>query len=136
MYCFLSFKIVWSISSSFLTFWSAGPRRPSDQSDAIVAGFLCMFLPVYISMSRRRSPTLFSVFGFAPSATALSKRSTRAQINILNCLPPLLALCRYQFDWLPSPPPPPGHPGAFAPKCVPSPRAFAQQKMPGGRANK
>ena len=28
-------------------------------------------------------------------------------------------------------PPPPGHPGAFAPKCVPSPRAFAQQKMPG-----
>ena len=32
--------------------------------------------------------------------------------------------------------PPPGHPGAFAPKCVPSPGAFAQQKMPGGRANK
>ena len=31
---------------------------------------------------------------------------------------------------------PPGHPGAFAPKCVPSPRAFALQKMPGGRANK
>ena len=31
---------------------------------------------------------------------------------------------------------PPGHPGAFAPKCVPSPRAFAQKKMPGGRANK
>ena len=27
---------------------------------------------------------------------------------------------------------PPGHPGAFAPKCVSSPRAFAQQKMPGG----
>ena len=26
---------------------------------------------------------------------------------------------------------PPGHPGAFAPKRVPSPRAFAQQKMPG-----
>ena len=30
---------------------------------------------------------------------------------------------------------PPGHPGGFAPKCVPSPRAFAQQKMPGSRAN-
>ena len=42
-------------------------------------------------------------------------------------------LCRYQFDRLPSPP---GHPGAFARKCVPSPRAFAQQKMPGGWANK
>ena len=26
---------------------------------------------------------------------------------------------------------PPGHPGAFAPKCLPSPGAFAQQKMPG-----
>ena len=42
-------------------------------------------------------------------------------------------LCRYQFDQFPSPP---GHPGAFVLKCVPSPRAFAQQKMPGGRANK
>ena len=31
---------------------------------------------------------------------------------------------------------PPGHPGAFAPKCVPSLMAFAQQKMRGGRANK
>ena len=30
----------------------------------------------------------------------------------------------------------PGHPGAFAPKCVPSPRAFAQQKILGDRANK
>ena len=44
-----------------------------------------------------------------------------------------LWLCRYQFDRLPSPP---GTPGAFAPKCVPSPGAFAQQKMPGGWANK
>ena len=30
----------------------------------------------------------------------------------------------------------PGHPGAFASKYVPSPRAFAQQKMPRGRASK
>ena len=29
-----------------------------------------------------------------------------------------------------------GHPGAFAPECVPSSGAFAQQKMPEGRANK
>ena len=28
--------------------------------------------------------------------------------------------------------PPTGHPKAFALKCVPSPRAFAQQKVPGG----
>ena len=31
---------------------------------------------------------------------------------------------------------PPRHPGAFAPKGMLSPRAFAQQKMPGGRVNK
>ena len=45
---------------------------------------------------------------------------------------PEVMLCRYQFDGggrLP-----PRAPGAFAPKCVPSPRAFAQQKMPGGWA--
>ena len=40
--------------------------------------------------------------------------------------------CGYHFDWLPlSPPPPPGHPETFASTCVRSPRAFAQQKMPG-----
>ena len=31
---------------------------------------------------------------------------------------------------LTSPPPPPQHTGAFAPKCVPSSRAFAQCKIP------
>ena len=31
---------------------------------------------------------------------------------------------------------PPGHSGAFAPKFVPSPRDFAQKKIPGDRANK
>ena len=34
------------------------------------------------------------------------------------------------------PPPPPQHPEGFAPKFVPSPRAFAQQKIPTGRPNK
>ena len=42
-----------------VTNWSVGPRRPSDQSDAIVAGFLNMFLSGYISLSRRRVPTSF-----------------------------------------------------------------------------
>ena len=57
------------------TDWSVGPRRPSDQSNAFVAGFLYMFvsiylsiylsiclsvcLSIYISMSRRRVPTSF-----------------------------------------------------------------------------
>ena len=42
--------------------WSAGPRRPSDESDAIVAGCLYMYLAGYLAiwlsgyifMSRRR----------------------------------------------------------------------------------
>ena len=28
--------------------WSVGPRRPSDQSDAFVAGFLYMFVSSYL----------------------------------------------------------------------------------------
>ena len=43
----------------FEYYCSVGPRRPSDQSDAFVAGFLYMFLSIYISMSRRRVPTSF-----------------------------------------------------------------------------
>ena len=39
--------------------WSVGPIRPSDQSDAIMAGFLYMFLSIYISMSRRKVQTSF-----------------------------------------------------------------------------
>ena len=31
---------------------------------------------------------------------------------------------------------PPSTPGLFAPKCMPSPKPFAQQKMPEGQANK
>ena len=34
--------------------WLVGPVKPSDKSDAFVAGFLFMFLSGYISMSRRR----------------------------------------------------------------------------------
>ena len=41
-------------------YWSAGPRRPFNQSDAIVAGFLYMFVSIYISMSRPRVPISFS----------------------------------------------------------------------------
>ena len=59
--------------------------------------YVSAYLSTYISMSHRSSDLVFTVFGLTLSATALSKRSTRAQmfsfINILNCLPPLLALC-------------------------------------------
>ena len=50
-----------------------------------------------------------------PSRTLLSNKPFNAGINP-----------GYQFDRLPR------HPGAFAPKSMLSPRAFAQQKMPGG----
>ena len=32
------------------TDWSVGPRRPSDQSNAFVAGFLYMFVSIYLSI--------------------------------------------------------------------------------------
>ena len=53
-----------------MSYWSVGPRRPSDQSNAFVAGFLYMFvsiyLSIYISMSRRRVPTSFSQSFISP----------------------------------------------------------------------
>ena len=53
-------------------------------------------------MSRRHLPTSFPHRLLAPSATAFSKRSTRVQIfsliNILNCLPPLLALYLHEIN--------------------------------------
>ena len=30
-----------------LFYWSVGPRRPSDQSDVIVTGFLYMFVSIF-----------------------------------------------------------------------------------------
>ena len=33
---------------SDVTYWSVGPSRPSDQSDAIVAGFLYMFVSIFL----------------------------------------------------------------------------------------
>ena len=70
------------IQYSFLAYWSVGPRRPSDQSDAFVAGFLYMFLSIYLSIF------LCLVVGFrprfhgyhlAPSEDSCSKRQTTYQ---------------------------------------------------------
>ena len=44
--------------------WSVGPRRPSDQSDAFVAGFLYMFVSIYLSIYL--SIFLCLVIGFRP----------------------------------------------------------------------
>ena len=60
--------------------WSVGPRRPSDQSDANVALWLYT-VPIYLYFCLVvGSDLVFTVFGLAPSATALLKRSTRAQM--------------------------------------------------------
>ena len=73
------FKEVYFVSS----YWSVGPIRPSDQSDAIVAGFLYMFLSIclsiYISMSRRRVPTSFPQWPSRPSEVSCLKRQTTNQ---------------------------------------------------------
>ena len=96
------------ISSSFLMerlntakhlyFWSAGPRRPSDESDAIVAGCLHMYLAGwlsgYISMSRRRVPTSFPQWPSHALCNCLVKKINQGtDVLTHNCLPPLLVLC-------------------------------------------
>ena len=62
-----------------------------------VSAHLSTYLCIYFYVWSQGSDLVFTVFGLTPFATALSKRSTGAQmfslINILNCLPPLLALC-------------------------------------------
>ena len=74
--------------------------------------WLALRLPTYISIK-----LLHDSSGLPYVKDRLFSRATNAGINLTGYHPP-------------------GHPRAFAPKCVPSPRAFAQQKMPGGRANK
>ena len=62
--------------------WSVGPRRPSDQSDAFVAGFLYTFVSIYLSIFlclvvgfRPR----FHGYHFAPSEGSCLKRQTTYQ---------------------------------------------------------
>ena len=55
--------------------WLVWPIRPSDKSDAIVAGFLYMFLSGYISISRRRVPTSFPQWPSRPLWGLLFKKA-------------------------------------------------------------
>ena len=55
--------------------WSVRPIRPSDQSDAIVAGFLYMFLFIYTS---HRVPTSF------PTMVYFSQKCSRSQRDFIH----------------------------------------------------
>ena len=95
--CIIKFILIFpKISINVFSFyWSAGPRRSSDESDVIVAGFLYMFVSIYISLSCRRVPTSFSqCFVLPPLQLSCQKDQPGHRcFGILNCLPPLLALC-------------------------------------------
>ena len=56
-----------------VSFWSVGPRRPSDQSDAIVAGFLYMFVSILLCLVAGVRPRFHSSH-LAPSEGSCLKR--------------------------------------------------------------
>ena len=71
-------------------------------SNACVAGWLaiiCNWLSIFVCLVITFRPHFHSDY-LAPCATVLSKRSTMVQmfslISMLNCLPPLLALCVFK----------------------------------------
>ena len=61
-----------------------------------LAGYICSGLSIFVCLVVTFRPRFHSDY-LAPSATVLSERSTMVQmfslINMLNCLPLLLALC-------------------------------------------
>ena len=65
-------------------FWSVGPRRPSDQSDAIVAGWLAGWLSIYICMSLRGVPTSFPECPSRPLWGRLFKKANHFTMTTLN----------------------------------------------------
>ena len=68
------------IGPDSMTCWSVGARRPSDQSDDIVggwvAGYIYNCLAGYICVSRLRVPTSFPHGHLAPSEVSCLKRQT------------------------------------------------------------
>ena len=60
-------------------YWSVGPRRPSDQSDAIVAGFLYMFVSIFLCLVAGFRPRFHSGH-LAPSEGTCLKRQTTYQV--------------------------------------------------------
>ena len=87
--------------------WSVGPRRPSNESDAIVAGCLYMYLARwlsgYISMSRRRVPTSFPQWPSHPLWCLLFKKANHSAMTTLNiCSDPMATWqCAKQISGLP-----------------------------------
>ena len=72
-------------------YWSAGPRRPPTKAMLLWLGsYICLYLYFCLVVGFR--PRFHSVWS-RPLCNSLVKKISRAQINILNCLPPLSALC-------------------------------------------
>ena len=88
--------------------------------------------PLALTSRRASSPVLLDLGRFSP-VTGVKCGSIATSLQTSDRRFPTTSLMQVSI-WPVTIPP--GHPGAFAPKCVPSPGAFAQQKMPGGRANK
>ena len=75
-------------------FWSVGPRRPSDESDAIMAGCLYMYLAGYLGiwlsghlgifLSRRRVPTSFPQWPSNTLWCLLFKKVNHSTMTTLN----------------------------------------------------
>ena len=81
-------------------YWLAGPRRPSNESDVIVAGCLPIYVSgsvsgyLAISMSDGRFRPRFHSVWSRPLCNCLVKKINQGtDVLTLNCLPPLLALC-------------------------------------------
>ena len=53
--------------------WSAGPRRPSNQSDAIVTGFLYMFVSIFLCLVSGVRPRFHNVWS-RPLCNCLVKK--------------------------------------------------------------
>ena len=64
--------------------WSVGPIKLSDQSNAIVAGFLYMLLSICISMSHRRVPTLFPQWPSRPLWGLFFEKTNHFTMTTLN----------------------------------------------------
>ena len=83
----------------YLYIWSAGPRRPSEESNAIygwlpfyVTDWLAIWLSGYISMSRRRVPTSFSQCLVSPCNCLVQKINQGTDVLTHNWLPRLIIL--------------------------------------------
>ena len=89
-----------------------------------LSGWLAIFLCLVVGFQTR-----FQRLVLPPLQLPCQKDQPGTDVLTHNCLPPLLSLCRYQFDRLPSPP---GTPGLLHQNVCPAPGLLHNRKCPGG----